>query len=517
MVLILNYIKNLFSQIKMFSYKLLISWFLIISKYSKMYLNFIVVMFGSVLFISLYSLLHIIPFMFIIFSLLVLSSFIIGCKEYKINFTSSVITLIINRNYSQYLERFILIKFFLFYIYLTSDFTYCSSSWLEATRDVFITIASKGNVTPKTTVSTLETIGMIAIVGTIGIGSINLYNWSTGNTKRSLDERLNIIEQQLQLNNQNLIRVNTNINALAVSQDQYAQINSNCFIAVGNATQMIEEHNTNNLNILNEKLDIISHRTQNIENTIIENKLNMESYIDINIKTNLTSLENKFNAYVNRTNLTDLERIELEAIGLEISTLTNNLQNIPQSHIENSSLTFKSSSLLTSPFKNPIDSKSMKNINSLLSKQTQQVPYNRSHSTTELLSESKIERSTAFEQYQTLKIIIANNKITSVSIDDISVSNSDPGLVTSLIKHTFKNIPTEVILKTVSSAIANTLTGSMTMMAFNALLNSFGFGSISSSNNRLALPSTSRSEQIGNNTMTSILDFFRGLRRGSNI
>lgn len=56
MVLILNYIKNLFSQVQisiLFSYKLLISWFLIITKYSKIYLNFFVIMFGIILFISL--------------------------------------------------------------------------------------------------------------------------------------------------------------------------------------------------------------------------------------------------------------------------------------------------------------------------------------------------------------------------------------------------------------------------------------------------------------------------------
>lgn len=513
MTLILNYIKLIFFRIKLnlFSiFNLLVSWFLIANKYSKMYLNFIIIMFGSILFISLYSLLHIIPFIFLIFSLLILSSFVIGCREFNINFTSSIINLVINRNYSQYLERFILIKFFLFYIYLTSDYSYCASSWLEATHNIFVSLGSKSGLQPKTTVSTLETIGMIAIVGTIGIGSINLYNWSTGNTKRSIDERLNAIEQQLHLNNQNIAAVHTNVQNITQAQDNYAQINANCFITVGNATTMIEENNTNNLNILNEKLDMIFYRTQNIENTLIENKCNMENYIDINIKTSLTSLENKFNTYVNRTNLTDLERVELEAISLEISKLTNNLQNIPQSHIE-SSLMFTPSSILTPPFKNSIDSKTMKIINNALNKDITQITRRNSTSHIPLAAESKKPEFTSFHNKQTVTFIIENNKIKNMSMDDIP---SSTGIATSIIKHTFNNLPTEFILKSISTALVNTLTGSMTMLAFNALLNSFGFGSISSSNTRLALPPTSRSEQFGNNTMTSILDFLRGIGRG---
>lgn len=523
MTFILNYIKLIFSQIKLnlnlfFILKLLVSWLLIVTKYSKMYLNFIVFMFGSVLFISLYSLLHIIPFMFIIFNLLILSSFVIGCREYKINFTSSIINLVINRNYSQYLERFILIKFFLFYIYLTSDYSYCASSWLEATHNIFVSIGTKGGLQPKTTVSTLETIGMIAIVGTIGIGSINLYNWSTGNTKRSIDERLNSIEQQLQLNNRNISSVHNNVNSMAKAQDDYAQINAQCFSTVGNALQVIEENNVNISNSLNTKINNIDQKTTNIETTLVNNKLAMENYINLNVKTKITSLQTTFNNYINRSNLTVEERQALSNIHSEITSLTDHLQNIPQLNIEHTlPIVNSSNSNSNLDFKPALESQSMKHIHSLLNKNTQQVHLNRSHSTTELISESKSLKnrgSTAFEQYQSLKIVIANNKIKSVSIDDISNSHSDPGIVTSIINHTFKNIPTDIILKTVSSAITSTLTGSMTMIAFNALLNSFGFGSIGSSNNRLALPSTSRSEQIGNSAMTSILDFLRGIGRG---
>lgn len=521
MTFLFNYIKYFFRSIKFTLFdnnnNYISSGISNLSKYSKMYLNFIVFMFGSVLFISLYSLLHIIPFMFFIFSLLILSSFVIGCREFNINFTSSIINLVINRNYSQYLERFVLIKFFLFYIYLTSDYSYCASSWLEATHDIFVSLGSKSGLQPKTTVSTLETIGMIAIVGTIGIGSINLYNWSTGNTKHSIDERLNVIEQQLNINTQNIAVVNNNINSMANAQDAYAQINAQAFIAVGNALQAIEVNNVNISNSLNNKINIIDQKTTNIETTLINNKIAMENYINSNVNTKITNLQTTFNNYINRSNLTVEERQALSAIHSEITSLTDHLQNIPQLNIERS-LPIVNSSNSNLDFKPVLENSTMKHINSLLNKNTQQVHFNRSHSTAELGSESKLVRnsngsSTAYEQHQSLKIIIYKNKIKSVSIDDISAPNS--GIVTSIINHTFRNIPTDVILKTVSSAITNTLTGSMTMIAFNALLNSFGFGSISSSNNRLALPPTSRSEQLGNNTMTSILDFFRGLRNGS--
>ena len=128
-----------------------------------------------------------------------------------------------------------------------------------------------------------------------------------------------------------------------------------------------------------------------------------------------------------------------------------------------------------------------------------------------LLPDSKTTQSTEFERYQTVKFLITNNTIKSVSINDTVVPSSN--IITSLGNKIFNHIPTEFILKTVSTAIANTLSGTMTMYAFNALLASFGFGSGSVNTSRL--PSTmSNSERAGHTLITSLKEFLRGLRGG---
>lgn len=168
---------------------------------------------------------------------------------------------------------------------------------------------------------------------------------------------------------------------------------------------------------------------------------------------------------------------------------------MPQSHIE-SSLMFTPRSVLTSSFKNSLNSKTMKIINNVLNKDITQI--NRRNSTSHI--------PLAVESKKTVTFIIENNKIKNISTDDIP---SFSGIVTSILKYTFNNLPTEFILKSVSTALVNTLTGSMIMLAFNSLLNTFG--SVSSSSIILALLPT---YQLGQNTMTSILDFLKGLQNG---
>ncbi len=476
-------------------------------KFIYMYLNIVSILFGIVLSISLYSLTNIITFVSILFCLLVFSSFIIFVREFNINFTTSFIQLIIERDYSKYLQKIILIKFLLFYIYITSDFSLCESTWSKFAHDVFIGVGNQIGVQPKTTVSTLETVGIIAILGTISVGSIHLYNWSTGNVKTSIDERLNAIEYQLNQNSRQLINISE-------CQRDYAEINANAFTAIGTAMHQVESNNINVLNELHNKVDNITSKINTIEINLADNQYAMEQYINLNVKEKLVSLENKFTSFSTSPNLTDDDRKVLSEIGLEINNLSNHVQNIPQSTIERTLSIVNSPELaFRSPYLPSLNNKTIDILNQHMRKQIN-TSHHRSHSTTDMLAESKVSKSTAFEQYQTVKFLVSNNKIVNVSIEGNIIPSSN--IITSIGSRVFNHIPVDVILKTVSTAITSTLAGTMTMVTFNALLNTFGFGSGSvNTSNRLSLPSTmSSSERAGHTVITSLKDFIRGLKNG---
>jgi hypothetical protein len=470
-----------------------------------MYLNIVSIIFGIVLIISLYSLTNIITFVSILFCLLVFSSFILFVREFNITFTTSFIQLIIERNYSKYLQRIILIKFMLFYIYITSDFSLCESTWSKFAHDVFIGVGNQIGVQPKTTVSTLETIGIIAIVGTISVGSIHLYNWSTGNIKPSIDDRLNAIEHQLNQNSRQLLNISE-------CQRDYAEINAAAVTAIGTSISDIDKNNIIIFTDLHNRINNINSKIDNIENHLVSNKQSMEQYISSNVQEKLNSLETKFNAFYERSNLTDEDRKILSDISLEINSVNTHLQTIPQSTMERTlAIVTSPESAFKSPYSSVLPNKTIELLNKNMRKEINTV-HHRSHSTTDMLSESKTSHSTDFEKYQTVKFIIANNKIKSVSIDDTVVSSSN--IIRSIGNKVFNNIPTDFMLKTVSTAIANTLSGTMTMYAFNALLASFGFGSGSINTSR-TLPSTmSSSERAGYTIITSLKEFLRGLRGG---
>jgi hypothetical protein len=489
-----------------------------------MYLNTVSILFGIVLSISLYSLTNIITFVSILFCLLVFSSFIIFVREFNINFTTSFIQLIIERDYNKYLQKIILIKFLLFYIYITSDFSLCESTWSKFAHDVFIGVGNQIGVQPKTTVSTLETVGIIAILGTISVGSIHLYNWSTGNVKPSIDERLNAIEHQLNVNNQVLVRMSTsfnqNFNSIIDAQNKYAQINAHAISIIGESIVKVEQASVENLRILDTKLNSIETKTTNIENTLVQNREAMEQYISTNVQSKLNSLETTFRTFSNKSNLSESEREQLNDLELEIRGLSTTLNSIPQSNIEPSStsLTVNNSydlNIVQSQLRSSLDAASFTSLQNLMNKNVNKISErNRPHSSSDLrlLSESKSTSTefTSFQSKQTITFLIEHNKIKNMVIND-SLSTS-PNFITSIGNKLFNHIPTEFILKTVSTAITSTLSGTMTMFALNSILANFGFDS--GSNSR-ALPSTmSSSERAGHTVITSLKDFIRGLKNG---
>jgi hypothetical protein len=493
-------------------------------KFIYMYLNTVSILFGIVLSISLYSLTNIITFVSILFCLLVFSSFIIFVREFNINFTTSFIQLIIERDYNKYLQKIILIKFLLFYIYITSDFSLCESTWSKFAHDVFIGVGNQIGVQPKTTVSTLETVGIIAILGTISVGSIHLYNWSTGNVKPSIDERLNAIEHQLNVNNQVLVRMSTsfnqNFNSIIDAQNKYAQINAHAISIIGESIVKVEQASVENLRILDTKLNSIETKTTNIENTLVQNREAMEQYISTNVQSKLNSLETTFRTFSNKSNLSESEREQLNDLELEIRGLSTTLNSIPQSNIEPSStsLTVNNSydlNIVQSQLRSSLDAASFTSLQNLMNKNVNKISErNRPHSSSDLrlLSESKSTSTefTSFQSKQTITFLIEHNKIKNMVIND-SLSTS-PNFITSIGNKLFNHIPTEFILKTVSTAITSTLSGTMTMFALNSILANFGFDS--GSNSR-ALPSTmSSSERAGHTVITSLKDFIRGLKNG---
>jgi hypothetical protein len=83
--------------------------------------------------------------------------------------------LIVNRDYTLLFQRLIFVKIVIFFIYLNCHITYCVPDWTETVHNVYIGIGKSFGVKEKTTVSTLESIGMLTCtVGTM-YGGIYIY------------------------------------------------------------------------------------------------------------------------------------------------------------------------------------------------------------------------------------------------------------------------------------------------------------------------------------------------------
>ena len=93
------------------------------------------------------------------------------CLEY--------LKLFFKKDFSLFLQRIIIVKFLFLYVYITSGYTYCNSCYTTAMHNAFVYTGVKMGIEPHTTISTLETIGMITVAVGVTYCGIKGYQYLT--------------------------------------------------------------------------------------------------------------------------------------------------------------------------------------------------------------------------------------------------------------------------------------------------------------------------------------------------
>jgi hypothetical protein len=105
-------------------------------------------------------------FLYLLISIII-SYFILFYLKKKTIFKNKYLNKFLNINYIFIIQRMLIIKFLLLYIYLTTDYIYCGSDPVKMLHNTFVGIGQRVDVAPETTVSILKCIGVCTlIVGT---------------------------------------------------------------------------------------------------------------------------------------------------------------------------------------------------------------------------------------------------------------------------------------------------------------------------------------------------------------
>jgi hypothetical protein len=359
-------------------------------------------------------------------------------------------------------------------------------------HDVFMGIGKQVGVQPKTTVSILETFGMISIVGLLSVGSIKIYQWSTGSIDKSINDRLFDLNNKINSVSVDIKKeINTirkqNTDHFTIIQDQFhnAAIRvrklENDIINIGKTQELLNSNITQQglaFNNLQNKFQ------QTIINTLQVNTENINKKIDdlkhLNTESIDPIVQNEFNILIN----------ELKSIQINQMQTTNLIRSNSESKLENlatNKITFPHFQRVLSN-SNIANNERLSNIESNLNSYQMSLP----------LSTNK---PITFTSYRDRTFKISESSETRIVFDacyDSTVSNPSTAVVVA--RRMFNNLPVDFIAKTLLNSVSNVIAGSMTLATLNELLNVFGIGSSSVS-------SQSTSGQLGHGIVRNIREF----------
>jgi hypothetical protein len=151
---------------------------------------------------SAYTNLSINIFLYFLLFIIAFSFFIFFCRKFII-FKDKYVLKFLNMNFIYIIQRMLVIKFMLLYIYITSDSVYCSSVGTKALKNTFVDIGNGMGVEATTTVSTLELVGMCTIIVGAAYCGLKFYKSFKPQAKSIQSEYEALIQKSVNINQKN--------------------------------------------------------------------------------------------------------------------------------------------------------------------------------------------------------------------------------------------------------------------------------------------------------------------------
>jgi len=532
----INYILNDF--ILIFIFILYIIYFLIticyINQYNKnltkyinifvlinqIYLQLIIYIFTICFIYSLYTKINILYFLFIIYYILFLYFFIYFIKNYDIenkiknNKLKLILLKISKKDYIFYIHRILLIKIFCFYIYFYSNNLFCESIITKFLHDTFMEVGTSIGLNPKTNVSILETIGMFTVLGTISFGTIKIYQYFEGSEHRSLSNRLDNIERQLEENNfkndQILSQVDIISQEVNVIKKGVKDTQSGVFIT----SKLIEEKVCTSYNIIIEELSKINTEIINLKQT---------QDLNIEVQTKLMNLQTEFNIKLDKATklyneiLTNNETISRETL----QNLYNELQDIGVSTNDNLRIVnnILNNSLIPLSITNRINTRrsvqldpnivellgpsfeeAQNNLNvtpmSPITRSSLPIPrININRNEVPVIPDMRVIREKAQKLY---KLETNEKSFTFIEYSQNALGSTSNNLAVKAV-----TVTSDFLFQTVKTVVSQALANSITVTGMLAILKSIGL-----------VTDSSTAETAGKTVVKSIKDFIKGLKNG---
>ena len=287
-----------------------------IVKLIKFYFTFLSLIVGIVLIYILYNSISFNLFIFILFLVIIFNLIIISYKKSLFQVNSKIIYLVLTKDYKTLMQKILVIKFLIFYFYVTSDYTYCDSSLTRSMQNVVTNVEQSSNIDHSQSVSIIQTMGVLATVGVLVYGGIKFYKFykstlpKTSNTsiekvehgELNLDDKVNILEMTL------YDRMDTLESKLVSLQENYGS------------------ENVRYLELIGKSLLEIENLVQVIKDLLVTNNDNINSIIKLELNKNLYQLEvlldSKYELF-KRNGLSVSDVRELNSLSAELSLLLN--------------------------------------------------------------------------------------------------------------------------------------------------------------------------------------------------
>lgn len=396
---------------------------------------------------------------------------------------------ILTKNYIFIIQKIIFIKIIILYIYISSDYSYCDSIITKTLHNTFMELGKSIGIESKTNVSILETIGIMTIIGGIGYGAIKGYEYMNGIEHKSINTRLDELENKLDYvmrQNNELLLLETNIakgvaGTTIVLETEICKIGNditNKINEINNHLSHIESNQitSNELNVIFEKLRVefnsnieqIKHRVNNI---IINNE-DIDKNELINLYSELNRLNTKFNSSISEISANELtSKVLRQSIG------------------EN---------LIREELYKPVLPSIIPKVNSLRSNalRTLSLPIRKSESIEPQLSLPQQRDLYKLESLDTDKFVFS--KVYNEAIQEGSTS-----ALSTIVRRVANGIPVDVMLKVVTATVSQAISNSITISSMLAIFHSIGLGSEQSS-----------AENMGKLVIKNIKDFIKGIKNG---
>lgn len=500
---------NNFININLYDFNKYINNLLLILK---LFINIFTIVFTLFFTSVLYISIDIKMFVLLIFLILILSNFIIYYKYNILTVYNKYIVIILNKDYSFLLKKIVMIKFILLYLYVVENVSWCDSSFTRIAHDIFMSMGTKVGMEPKTTVSTLETIGMFTICGGIAYGSIKGYQHFTGTGPKSINERFDLLEQKI---NQNNTVTQTKLNNITTKLEQTREDLVTLTIEIDN--HQIERFALVELGFktMENKINIIDNKVNDLTERIEQNQNSINKIIKDEISLKLQKIETltqtqKHILERNTENISSFDRSLLQNLYNEVgeivqegNKLADNIpKSIPQlqpniiqylpnairSNLRQSSL--QQNEVLKQTYITRSNSEHLE-LDHLLTP-TSTIP------STSIVSSLPINKSFKISEITDTKIVFT---AIGSSVNDLTM-----GVINNASKHLFNLPVNDYVIKIIYNGLGQVLSNTLSGIAFTEILKLLNIGS--------NIPTITTSQNVGSVLSSTLREFVNGLKQG---